>query len=96
MSSRNRRLTPKQRADAPRIHRALMEAARMNDAWSMIDTARRGLADSALAAIEYLELVDAETLQPVDSLTRDAVLATAVFYGEVRLIDHVRVPARPV
>jgi pantothenate synthetase len=35
--------------------------------------------------------VDAGTLQPVETLERPAVLATAVFYSDVRLIDHVRV-----
>jgi pantothenate synthetase len=33
--------------------------------------------------------VDAETLQAVDRVECPAVLATAVFYGEVRLIDHI-------
>lgn len=95
MSSRNVRLNPDQRADAPRIHRALSDAARIEGVRAMLDAARAAIAASPLARIDYLELVDAETLQPVETLERDAVLATAVFYGDVRLIDHVRVPARP-
>lgn len=94
MSSRNVRLNPDQRADAPRIHRALSDAARIDGVRAMLDAARAAIAASPLARIDYLELVDAETLQPVDALERDAVLATAVFYGDVRLIDHVRVPAQ--
>jgi len=95
MSSRNVRLNPDQRADAPRIHRALSDAARIDGVRAMLDAARAAIAASSLARIDYLELVDAETLQPVDTLERDAVLATAVFYGDVRLIDHMRVPAQP-
>ena len=94
LSSRNVRLLPEHRADAPRIHRAL-EAARSllrcgeRSAAPFLAAARKHLEDSPFARIDYLELVDAETLQPVGHIKRPAVLATAVFYGEVRLIDHV-------
>lgn len=94
LSSRNVRLLPEHRADAPRIHRAL-EAARSllrcgeRASAPFLAAARKHLEDSPYARIDYLELVDAETLQPVGHIKRPAVLATAVFYGEVRLIDHV-------
>jgi pantoate--beta-alanine ligase len=94
LSSRNVRLLPEHRADAPRIHRAL-EATRSllrcgeRAAAPFLAAARKHLEDSPYARIDYLELVDAETLQPVGHIKRPAVLATAVFYGEVRLIDHV-------
>jgi pantoate--beta-alanine ligase len=91
MSSRNVRLSPAQRADAPRIHRALREAATLADPKRMLDAARAGIEASPHARIDYLELVDAETLQPVDSLDAPAVLAAAVSFGEVRLIDHLAV-----
>ena len=88
MSSRNVRLSAEQRADAPRISRSLMAAARFKDAVKMIETARTGIEASPLTRIDYLSLVDAETLQPVTTLDHRAVLAVAVFYGDVRLIDH--------
>ncbi len=91
MSSRNARLTDKQRADAPRIHRALTDAMKLGGVADILAAARAGIEASPLARIDYLELVDAETLQPVTTLTRPAVLAAAVFYGDVRLIDHVAV-----
>ena len=91
MSSRNVRLTPEQRADAPGIHRALVVAAMLRDPEAILSTARAGIQASAMARIDYLSLVDAETLQPVTLLERPGVLATAVFYGDVRLIDHVPV-----
>ena len=89
MSSRNVRLSPEQRSDAPRIQRSLQAAVKQKDVAGIVETARAGIEASPLARIDYLSLVDAETLQPVTELTRPAVLATAVFYGQVRLIDHV-------
>jgi pantoate--beta-alanine ligase len=94
MSSRNVRLNARQRADAPRIHRALATAANLADAHDMLASARAEIEASPLARIDYLALVDAETLQPVTRLHKPAVLAAAVFYGDVRLIDHTHVPAR--
>ena len=91
MSSRNVRLTTDQRADAPRIHRALTEASKLDDVAVILAAARAEIAASPLTRIDYLELVDAETLQPVADLTKPAILAAAVFYGDVRLIDHVGV-----
>ena len=91
LSSRNVRLTAKQRADAPRIHRALTAAAGLGEVAAILAAARSEIAASPLTRIDYLALVDAETLQPVTTLVRPAVLAAAVFYGEVRLIDHVAV-----
>ncbi|MCW1884525.1 pantoate--beta-alanine ligase [Luteolibacter flavescens] len=94
MSSRNVRLTPEHRADAPRIRRALEGALSLlqfgeRAAAPFLAAARKHLEESLFLRIDYLELVDAETLQPVGHIKRPTVLATAVFYGEVRLIDHV-------
>jgi pantoate--beta-alanine ligase len=94
MSSRNVRLTPEHRTDAPRIRRALEGARSLlqfgeRSAAPFLAAARKHLEDSPFLRIDYLELVDAETLQLVGTIKRPAVLAAAVFYGEVRLIDHV-------
>ena len=94
MSSRNVRLSPEHRADAPRIRRALEGARSLlqfgeRSAAPYLAAARKHLDDSPFLRIDYLELVDAETLQPVGHIKKPAVLATAVFYGDVRLIDHV-------
>jgi pantoate--beta-alanine ligase len=91
MSSRNSRLNAEQRADAPRIQRALAAAARLGSIPEILSAARNEIEASHLTKIDYLSLVDAETLQAVTTLTRPAVLAAAVFYGDVRLIDHVPV-----
>lgn len=94
LSSRNVRLVPAHRADAPRIRRALTAAAEQFQAGErsasvLLETARTELAASPDLRIDYLELVDAETLEPLETVTRPALLATAVFYGDVRLIDNI-------
>ena len=94
MSSRNVRLTPEQRADAPRIRRALVEAAGKGSPAEIISAATGIIAASPHTRIDYLALVDAENLLPVDALSSPSVLACAVFYGDVRLIDHIGIPAR--
>ena len=39
--------------------------------------------------MDYLELVDAETLEPVSQITRPVVLATAFYFSQARLIDNI-------
>ncbi|MGB1130223.1 MAG: pantoate--beta-alanine ligase [Haloferula sp.] len=90
LSSRNQRLSTEQRADAPRIHAAMLAAAREGRVCDVLQSARQGI-ESPLNEVDYLELVDVETLQPVDTLDRPALLATAVFYGQVRLIDNLTI-----
>jgi len=94
LSSRNRYLSPAERAVAPRIQQAL-QAARSRALAGEIDAARL---QSALAAelsaipgarLDYASIVDAETLQPLARLDRPAVAAVAVFLGTTRLIDNV-------
>ncbi|BDS08815.1 pantothenate synthetase [Oceaniferula spumae] len=95
MSSRNTRLSEKQHADAPRIRRALLAAQDLHaqgehDPEKLLACAREEIeASTEGAKIDYLELLDAESLQPLEKVTRPAVIATAVFYGEVRLIDNI-------
>lgn len=94
MSSRNARLTPEHRQDAPRVRQALLAARELqtngeHSADPILALARQGISASDFAKIDYLSLVDAETLKPVTEITRPAILASAVFYGDVRLIDHV-------
>jgi pantoate--beta-alanine ligase len=64
-------------------------AAGTRNAAALTAVARAEIAGTALTRIDYLSLVDAVTLQPVTLVERPAVLAAAVFYGEVRLIDHI-------
>jgi pantoate--beta-alanine ligase len=93
MSSRNAYLSPAERARALSLSRALFAA---RDAvtggardGAAIVTRARGLLD--VDRLDYLELVDADSLQPITEIARPAVLAVAAFIGRTRLIDNVRV-----
>jgi pantoate--beta-alanine ligase len=94
VSSRNRFLTPEQRQAAAALPRAL-EAARARfaagerQAAILLNAARERLQAEPLVRLDYLELVDAEDLTPVDSVRNPARLALAAFVGETRLIDNV-------
>lgn len=93
MSSRNTRLLVKHRADAPRIYRALQQAAKHSAPNIILEAARAIILESPYAVIDYLSLVRADDLMPAEDLSTPAILACAVFYGEIRLIDHVKIPA---
>jgi pantoate--beta-alanine ligase len=93
MSSRNAYLSPVERARALSLSRALFAArdavaGGLRNAADIIAGARAGL---DVDRIDYVDLVDAETLQPITELARPAVLAIAAFIGRTRLIDNVRV-----
>lgn len=91
LSSRNRLLEPEHRADAPRIRDALLSASKQTEPEKILRTARAVLEASPYSRIDYLSLVDAESLEPVAGISSPSVLACAVYYGDVRLIDHVTI-----
>ena len=93
LSSRNVRLTPEHRAAAPMIHRSLMAAQADYAAGAAAESVCQSVVE-ALSAIDgvkvdYVELVDAETLHAPAADNRMALLAVAAFFGDVRLIDNV-------
>lgn len=92
MSSRNVYLDVDARAQATALNRALDAAdavhrAGERDGDSILSAAHAVLAEAGIAA-EYLELRDAETLQPVTHIERDALLLVAARVGAARLIDN--------
>ncbi len=97
LSSRNVRLSPQDRAIAPKLAQALFAAVeKLRDgrlAKPVLDEAVKALEAVGFREVEYLELRAEDNLQPMDRLDRPARLLAAVFLGEVRLIDNV--PARP-
>jgi len=93
MSSRNSLLSPEERAAAPVLRRALDEVERRYAAGErssvrLVETLRAVIATAPGARVDYLEVVDDETLQPVSQLTRPALVALAVYFGNTRLIDN--------
>ena len=96
-SSRNQYLNSGERSQALALRAALLAAAEEAEsgersASNIIETARTILAKTSLAQVDYVELVDAENLQPLDSVRPNSLLALAVFFGKTRLIDNIQIP----
>jgi pantoate--beta-alanine ligase len=93
MSSRNRRLSPAQRAAAVCVPRSLQAvadalAAGTTQTATLAAIGEHVVAQDPLARFEHMELVHPATLQPLDTVDGDAVAVTAVWFGDVRLIDN--------
>ena len=100
LSSRNVFLGPEERAAALALPRALQagwEAARVPGATAeaVRDAARAVLAQAPGVALQYLDLVDRDTLEAAPDLARPAVLAVAAHVGKTRLIDNVATDGPP-
>lgn len=96
MSSRNVRLSAEQRALAPQIHKILTDSVAQSATEKSVDVLKDNVA-KAIAAVdgmelEYYEIVDARTLQPISSLNdaNEAVGCITVWMGDVRLIDNIK------
>lgn len=95
MSSRNRYLSADERAVAPRIFETLLklreDAARGNVRVAALRKSALGrLSKIPGARVDYLEIVDSESLRPLKIIDRPATVATAVFLGKTRLIDNLQ------
>ena len=93
MSSRNAYLSSRERTAALILHRALTEVRQKFDhgersAGTLIAAGKQVLAQEPLARLDYLEMVDAVTLDPVDKAS-GALVAVAAFIGKTRLIDNI-------
>ncbi|MEN9643606.1 MAG: pantothenate synthetase [Actinomycetota bacterium] len=93
MSSRNRRLSAEQRSAAVCVPRSLdavraAYAAGERRADVLVETGHAVVDAEPLARFEHLELVDERTLQPVTMADPHTVAVTAVWFGDVRLIDN--------
>jgi len=96
MSSRNRYLQPDERAQAPVLRRALLEAraaAKKGGSGPAKLRARvvKTVQSAPLARIDYVEAVDAVTLGKPTRQTDKLLIAVAVFFGKTRLIDNLEV-----
>jgi pantoate--beta-alanine ligase len=95
LSSRNAYLSDDERKVAPAFHAALMQASGAIISGAKIDETLAGAIQSLLAAgfssVDYVELVDAQTLDPMHIFDRTARLIAAARLGKTRLIDNVAV-----
>ena len=55
----------------------------------IIDLARKIISEAPLARIDYVDLADAETLQPIECVKPHSPLTVAVYFGKTRLIDNI-------
>lgn len=93
MSSRNAYLSPEERRAATVLSRALAAvreeiAGGERDALHLAALLRQMIAAEPLASLDYAEIVDAETLEPVTRPRRSCYALLAVFVGSTRLIDN--------
>jgi pantoate--beta-alanine ligase len=100
LSSRNAYLKPDERRAATVLHRALTAArdelaAGVRDALQLQTVVRRVLEAEPLAAVDYAEVVDADTFEPVTRLARPCYALLAVFLGKTRLIDNLYIEPAP-
>jgi pantoate--beta-alanine ligase len=91
-SSRNQYLNTDERKQAAVLHKALLAAknAGKRSANDVVALAQTVINETHLARIDYIEVVDAETLKPVEMVRANSVLLLAVFFGKTRLIDNMR------
>jgi pantoate--beta-alanine ligase len=91
-SSRNQYLNVDERKQATVLHKALLAAtnAGKKSAGEIIDLVKKTISEATLARIDYVELVDAESLQPIEGARPNSLVAVAVFFGKTRLIDNIR------
>ncbi|MDP9262701.1 MAG: pantoate--beta-alanine ligase [Acidobacteriota bacterium] len=97
MSSRNAYLNAEQRRSATVLHRALRKVEELAEkgertSSKLIDAAQRVFREEPAVKVDYVEIVDNETLDPVADVSRGALVAVAAFVGATRLIDNIVLP----
>ena len=100
LSSRNQYLSADERAQATVLYRAITRVKELADGGQksvreLIDVAREVIASAKSARVDYISIVDADTLQPLETLRPNTLIAVAVFIGKTRLIDNLRLPFTP-
>jgi pantoate--beta-alanine ligase len=100
MSSRNQYLSPGERKDAAVVYRSLSRGLEMIEAGERdVDAIRARmqatLQEVASVSIEYIGIVDAETLEELDRVRGRVLVAVAVRLGPTRLIDNILVDVPP-
>ena len=100
MSSRNAYLSPEQRRQALVLYRSLTRVQAdfrtgERNAARLISAGREIFSAESSVRLDYLEIVDPETLDPVTEVDRPGLVAVAAFVGTTRLIDNVVLQALP-
>jgi pantoate--beta-alanine ligase len=93
-SSRNHYLTTEERKQAMILQKALLKGADMSRAGEtsaarIVSAVRETIEQAPLARIDYVDLVDVQSLQPIKAVRQNSLVAVAVFFGKTRLIDNI-------
>jgi len=93
MSSRNRYLDAEHRRQGLVLYRALTRIQTLADqgerrAARLLEEGKSVVAEGPEVRLDYLEIVDRETLDPIEDVSRGALVAIAAFVGPTRLIDN--------
>lgn len=98
MSSRNLYLSPEERKQAPVLNRGLQKARACFSSGAggctrvdrLISVIRQEIGKAPLAKIEYVEILDSDTLENIHEIkpSQKALAAVAVKFGKTRLIDN--------
>jgi pantoate--beta-alanine ligase len=93
LSSRNRHLSAAERETARRIPLSLVRAREIFAAGGrrpeeLIVAVRECLEEESNLEVDYVEVVDAESLEPIVEIVQDAVLLVAASAGKTRLLDN--------
>jgi len=94
MSSRNAFLNPKKRKEAARLYRSLLKgkelfAKGVRSAATILQEVRNIIEEDKSAVIDYVKICDAHTLEDIEEIKGEAVIALAVKMGKTRLIDNI-------
>jgi pantoate--beta-alanine ligase len=98
LSSRNVYLSPAERSAALVLHRALSKVreeigAGLRDTLQLQEAMQRVLNSEPLARVDYAQIVDADTFEPVVSVRRSSFALIAAYIGKTRLIDNLLIEA---
>ena len=94
MSSRNVYLNKDDRARALVLHRSLQDVKEdfrggQRDAGKLLALGKKVIAAEPSARLDYFEIVDPDTLDPIETISRPTLVAVAAYVGSTRLIDNV-------
>lgn len=99
LSSRNAYLSEAERSEAKALYKALLRAAAAvaegeRDVSRLINLIEETINEGPLLKIEYAEIVDSKTMQPVEKINNTTLAALAVRAGKTRLIDNMPLTPR--
>lgn len=92
-SSRNTYLSPEERKAATILHKGLVKGEEMvrggeKNVTVVVNAIREIIDSEPLAKIDYVEMVDFDNIQPIETIEGSVLTAVAVYIGKTRLIDN--------